>query len=286
MDVFISYSTSDRDFAERLARELRSRGLTVWFDRWEIRVGDSIVEKIGDGISAADALVVVLSALSVQSAWVREELNAATVRSLQEKNILLLPVLREPCDIPALLRHRRYADFTSDYTGGLFDLLEAVLPLHRLWLNLAEIQRQHTDVITVLANADDREDVGEQVKLLYNLMAAAVDVRLEIENRQALAESPASSASLFDKITMLAERGIDLRSQTWYRLVDIRSAMAHQLNNDYGVLGVVVHRFAELDDNRRAREILRDSLGRLSDLMAMVAKKHAIDEDWYTRKGR
>jgi predicted nucleotide-binding protein len=72
--VFISYSSKDRDFAERLATDLRASGAGVWFDQWEIKVGDSITQKINDGIHDNDYLAVVLSPDSVASHWVRKEL--------------------------------------------------------------------------------------------------------------------------------------------------------------------------------------------------------------------
>jgi predicted nucleotide-binding protein len=72
--VFISYSSKDRDFAERLAADLRASGVGVWFDQWEIKVGDSITKKINDGIHDNDYLAVVLSPDSVASDWVRKEL--------------------------------------------------------------------------------------------------------------------------------------------------------------------------------------------------------------------
>jgi predicted esterase len=72
--VFISYSSKDRDFAERLATDLRASGAGVWFDQWEIKVGHSITQKINDGIHDNDYLAVVLSPDSVSSDWVRKEL--------------------------------------------------------------------------------------------------------------------------------------------------------------------------------------------------------------------
>jgi predicted nucleotide-binding protein len=74
--VFISYSSKDRDFAERLAADLRASGVGVWFDQWEIKVGDSITQKINDGIHDNDYLAVVLSPDSVASDWVRKSFPA------------------------------------------------------------------------------------------------------------------------------------------------------------------------------------------------------------------
>ena len=280
MKVFISYSTADRSFSESLATALRDHGLSVWYDQWEIKVGDSIVGKITEGISAADALVVVLSSTSIRSKWVLEELNAATMRLMADSNVMLLPVLREQCDIPSLLRHRRYADFTERFEHGLVDLLEALLPLNRLWTNLADLQARHTAVIQSVASASDNDDVAEQIMLLYSLMSAAIDVRVEIEGRQDLAISMASSANLFDKIALLAERGVDLRSQTWNGLVYLRSEMAHSVSGHYFNARALADYLVRHKTDFQARYSLHEALGRLSELMTKVASRRRLDSEW------
>jgi TIR domain len=55
--LFISHRGADAKEAERLATELRSRGHQVWLDRWEIQTGDSIIEKIDDGLAGAMYLI-------------------------------------------------------------------------------------------------------------------------------------------------------------------------------------------------------------------------------------
>lgn len=122
--VFISYSSKDRRFADKLAKDLKSKGMHVWYDQWELRVGDSLIDKINAGIRSQDYIVVVLSKASVRSKWVMKELNAGFIRELDEKRIVLLPVLIEDCDIPPLLSDKVYADFRHDYTAGLRKLLD------------------------------------------------------------------------------------------------------------------------------------------------------------------
>lgn len=121
--VFISYSNKDRGFVERLAADLRNRGLYVWCDRWELKVGDSLIEKINAGITSQDYLIIVLSETSVRSQWVMRELNAALMRELKERRVVVLPILIEDCDIPPLLSDKVYADFRGDYSLGLNRLL-------------------------------------------------------------------------------------------------------------------------------------------------------------------
>jgi formylglycine-generating enzyme required for sulfatase activity len=127
--VFISYSHADKRFVDGLANRLKASGVDVWIDTWMIKVGDSITDKINEGIGTSDWLIVVLSSTSVSSRWVKEELNAATVKNIEEdKHAFILPVLIEKCEIPSLLRHRKYANFKDDPEYAFQELLEVIRP--------------------------------------------------------------------------------------------------------------------------------------------------------------
>ena len=61
MPVFISYSHQDKRFVDRLAAQLVRQKVNVWLDRWELKVGDSLISKVQDAIVGASALLVILS---------------------------------------------------------------------------------------------------------------------------------------------------------------------------------------------------------------------------------
>jgi formylglycine-generating enzyme required for sulfatase activity len=126
--VFISYSSKDRDFAEKLAADLRASGVGVWFDQWEIKVGDSITQKINDGIHDNDYLAVVLSPDSVASPWVKKELNVAMMKELNRRSVFVLPILYQDCEIPELIADKRYADFRKSYEFGFSEVLKVLTP--------------------------------------------------------------------------------------------------------------------------------------------------------------
>lgn len=121
--VFVSHSSRDKPFVERLVTDLAARGVPVWYDKLDVRVGDSVTGSINEGLGASKYFLIVLSKASVVSRWVREELDAALMRQVAEGGTFLLPVLLEECEVPPLLAHRRYADFRSEYEHGLNDLL-------------------------------------------------------------------------------------------------------------------------------------------------------------------
>lgn len=126
MAIFISYSHADAGFAHQLATELVEHNAHVWIDTWELNVGDSLVDKIQKAIQDAGALLVILSKASVDSEWCKKELSAGLIRELEEKRVIVLPVLKEECNIPMFLRDKKYADFRKDFEKGVDDLLSAV----------------------------------------------------------------------------------------------------------------------------------------------------------------
>lgn len=81
-DLFISYSSKDLEFVQKLAKDLSSSGVHVWWDKLMMKVGDSLHKKIQEGITNSAWLGVVLSPNSVSSPWVELELNSALMKEL------------------------------------------------------------------------------------------------------------------------------------------------------------------------------------------------------------
>lgn len=59
--LFLSHSSVDKPFVEKLANDLVRVGINVWFDKWAINVGDSLTWRIEEGLQANDYLALVLS---------------------------------------------------------------------------------------------------------------------------------------------------------------------------------------------------------------------------------
>lgn len=113
--TFIAHSSLDHEFVEQLAQRLIKDGIAVWFDDWEIKVGDSIIQKINDGLEESSFFIPVISQNSVNSDWVKRELNATLMKQLNKKDIRILPVLLdcEPSSLPPLLSDIYSARFSS-----------------------------------------------------------------------------------------------------------------------------------------------------------------------------
>jgi hypothetical protein len=112
-DVFISYAREDRDRARQLAEALQDRGWSVWWDR-KIVAGEKFDRTIEQQLEAASSVVVLWSAHSIGSEWVRNEAGLASEREV------LVPALIENVKQPLEFRRRQAADLTR-WTGDPAD---------------------------------------------------------------------------------------------------------------------------------------------------------------------
>jgi hypothetical protein len=119
--IFFSYGRADAEFALKLAKDLRSAGISLWIDQLDIPVGDRWDVAVGNALKALPSLLLVLSPASVESQNVMDEVAFAL-----ESNKKIVPVLHRRCDIPFRIRRLQYIDFTATYDGGFTQLLRTL----------------------------------------------------------------------------------------------------------------------------------------------------------------
>lgn len=119
--IFLSHNSKDKPFVRKLANDLRRQGFYVWVDEAEIKLGDSLIEKIREGLDRVEYVGVVLSQNSINSEWVKKEIDIAMNQEIEGKRVKVLPIMLEKVDPPFFLKGKLYADFTSDdqYANGL-----------------------------------------------------------------------------------------------------------------------------------------------------------------------
>lgn len=89
-DVFVSHASEDKDEVVRpLANALRDAGLSVWFDEFELRIGDSLRRKIDRGLGGSRFGVVVLSKAFFGKGWPEYELDGLVTKSISGEQVLL-----------------------------------------------------------------------------------------------------------------------------------------------------------------------------------------------------
>lgn len=89
---FISYSSKDQDFAERLHADLQAKGVRCWFAPEDLKIGDKLRYRIDESIRLYDKLPLVLSTHSVASQWVEHEVEPALGKELEGKPNVLFPI--------------------------------------------------------------------------------------------------------------------------------------------------------------------------------------------------
>lgn len=89
-DVFISHASEDKEAVVRpLAAALVAEGLNVWYDEFELRIGDSLRRKIDQGLANSRVGVVVLSHSFISKGWTNYELDGIVTRSVSGEQVLL-----------------------------------------------------------------------------------------------------------------------------------------------------------------------------------------------------
>jgi hypothetical protein len=131
---FISYTSKDHAFAERLYADLQNKGVRCWFAPEDMKIGDRLRPRIDETIRLYDKLLLVLSRTSVASQWVEQEVETALARERQQGTTILFPVRIDNTVMtletgwPALIRNtRNIGDFrrwkTHDVYQKAFDRL-------------------------------------------------------------------------------------------------------------------------------------------------------------------
>ena len=117
--VFLSYSHKDKEFVGYLTTKLEKSGIGVWLDEKELRVGESLTQKLREAIDSVDFLVAVLSRASMRSGWVQKEIEIALTEEIQTRRVKVLPLLLESVQLknslasrlPGFLEGKVYLDF-------------------------------------------------------------------------------------------------------------------------------------------------------------------------------
>jgi len=174
MKVFISHSSQDHEFVLLLANKLRNDGFDVWIDEWELKVGDSIVDKINKGIESSSAFIIVVSGNSLDSNWVKKELSASLMRQLTSRKIKILPVLLDirASALPPLLSDTFAVKFSSDvFSEKAYKKLKEPIVEIKQTAKLTEYQDKFFDDIQYIdLILSKKEPTKNEVKIILDII--------------------------------------------------------------------------------------------------------------------
>lgn len=129
-DVFICHAGTDKvSHGRPLYRELNQRGLSCWIDEAEIRPGDSIIEKVGVGLTSSRYVLVIVTENFLGRSWTETELNAALSREIRTGVTAVVAVLdvdpEKFAERYPLLAHKLYVKW-SDGLESLADQVNSL----------------------------------------------------------------------------------------------------------------------------------------------------------------
>jgi formylglycine-generating enzyme required for sulfatase activity len=195
--VFLSHAHEDADFAQRLARDLREAGLSVWMTPDSIQPGEQWVSAIDRGLSESGVFVVALTPNAVRSRWVKKETQWA-VQAEQQDRVRLFPLLVQPCDaaqLSNLLTLTQFVNFERGYERGVDELCRALgvqsarmraaaqlAAQNRAQQEAAEMERLRTENERLKQAAAERET--QQAAEALRQREAAERERLRKENER------------------------------------------------------------------------------------------------------
>jgi hypothetical protein len=144
LDVFVSYSRADADFARKLNDTLQIQGKTTWFDQESIASGSDFQQEIYRGIKACDNFLFILSPRSVNSPYCADEVEYAA--SLNKRFMTVLHREVNPSDLHPELAKVQWIDFNHnerDFNANFNQLVRTLdtdwehVHSHTKWLQRA-----------------------------------------------------------------------------------------------------------------------------------------------------
>jgi hypothetical protein len=128
-DVFISHASEDKQtYVYPLAKAFDSLGITYWLDEAEIKWGDSIINKLHDGLTNSRYVLVLLSEKFINRPWTKKELNIALSQEIDSEKVIVLPVLITQREIILekipLIRDKLYLEYENNPLNIAYSLLK------------------------------------------------------------------------------------------------------------------------------------------------------------------
>ena len=147
---FISYSTADQTFADRLYADLQHHGVRCWFAPHHIQAGKKIHTQLDEAIRVFDRLLLILSEASMESAWVKTEIAHARQKEINEQRQVLFPISLVSF---SRIRHWKLPDADTG-TDSAREIRELFIPDFSNWKHQDQYQKAFDGVLRSLKQGD------------------------------------------------------------------------------------------------------------------------------------
>jgi uncharacterized protein YjbI with pentapeptide repeats len=158
---FISYSTKDQAFADRLYADLQNKGVRCWFAPHDVQGGKKLHEQIDEAIRLHDKLLLILSPHSMESEWVKTEIAKARKREVRDPEGVLRRRVLFPIRLAPFETLRDWECFDAD-TGkdSAREIREYFIPDFSNWKNHDSYQEAFSRLISDLKASDSAGIAG------------------------------------------------------------------------------------------------------------------------------
>ncbi|MRG48991.1 TIR domain-containing protein [Chitinophaga sp. SYP-B3965] len=124
--IFLSHSSFDKPIVERIFQELQKEEIKVWFDKYEIDGGDSITDKLNEGLAKSDIGLLCYSRNFLNSKWAGDEMKYFFRNRMAsgKKNFIILNIDLEISEFPPLLQDYKHIKVNTE--GWMEDLIAVI----------------------------------------------------------------------------------------------------------------------------------------------------------------
>ena len=188
--TFISYSRTNKEFAIKLAQELKSAMFPIWLDQFDIPTGSRWDNELEKALHDCEIFLIILTPASIASENVKDEIGYAI-----DHGKYILPVLLEQCEVPLRLRRFQYVDFTQkNYRDGV----ESAKQLLETFINRPSLSTQAASPAAHVQKTPQSVSIKKNSSskmLIGGAIAVVAVIALVIVVISMFREKPSSSAT-------------------------------------------------------------------------------------------
>jgi len=187
-DAYISFSSEEAEFAEKLSQCLQERGVKVLVDKSSVAVGDSVVETVEKIVEQSRYILVLMSPAYFESPWAQQEWQIAMAYESEHGQVKVIPILYEDCDIPLLLSAKTAADF-RDRPVLEQEFLELITAINPEDASSPQIELEGNSLGSLSSDEIDPAELKEMIEDLQSQVDAftqKADEKLEVGSEEEL----------------------------------------------------------------------------------------------------
>jgi hypothetical protein len=257
-DAFVSHAGEDKDeFVEPLAKELENCGLNVWYDDFELSVGDSIPNEIQRGLHNSDYGIVVLSESFFEKSWTQEELDSLIQRDVTEKDKVILPVCYDITPKDVLSRHKllgkRYliSGDSMSVPEIAQELYQEILKSRTKPLTNGDLEEFDPETLDYIAEIIGDLKQGTEIKRFFERLNFEIDW------------DDAREGSIHEWIATFPveakERGVDLKSEKKREILEtLKNLNREDPSNIISIIEKLVHPRHYIEHDRERKRVIEN----------------------------